>query len=201
MTHAMTHGMTCTECLSLVATADVTELTTADMITEHCRTCADCANVIAAVADEATRLGDMLDGTLPGVPAHVVALRAVAGAAAGRRRAGQLLHTALGTVAVLAALLMVFVLLRLFPADAGSMEVRNVALHCLAPEQVLALARPQLPPRVTVSVGPAPRAPVLTLRGPRADLATAERLIARLDARWGAEWSSYCTAPSNLPRP
>jgi hypothetical protein len=195
----MTHVMTCTECLSLVATGDVTELATTAALTEHCRTCADCASVVDEIAEAARRLADTLDGTLPGVPAQVVALRAVAGAARDRRRAGRLRAT-LTVVGVTAASLAGLVLLRTFP-DAGSVGVRTVALRCLRPAQVAALAQPELPPQVTVSFRPAGQPLVLTLRGPERDLATAEQVIARLDARWSTERGAYCLGAQGRPVP
>ncbi len=192
MTHATTHAMTCTDCLRLVATADVSELAAAVAVTEHCRTCPDCATLVAEVAEESRRLADMLDGTLPGVPAHVVALQAVAGAGRVRRRRRALRVTA----AVVAGLAATVVGARLVGSPAGPVETRAVELQCLDPEQVVELARPQLPPGVAVTVRPAVRLPVLTLRGAPRDLAAAEQAIARLDARWGAERPAYC---ANFP--
>ncbi|HEU4632186.1 MAG TPA: hypothetical protein VFS08_20715 [Gemmatimonadaceae bacterium] len=189
----MTHAMTCAECLSLVATADMTELTAATAVTEHCRGCADCASVVDEVAEETRRLADALDGTLPGVPSHVVALRAIAGAARGRRRTGRR-RIALGAVALTAAPLLAAFVLRVLPVGATSVAVRTVELHCLAPEQALELAGPSLPPRVQVTTRPALHLPVLTLRGPRPDIAAAEQLLTQLDARWSAERSAHCAS-------
>ena len=78
--------MTCTECLSLVATAGVSELTTAAAVTEHCRECPDCTAVVDEVAEEARRFADTLDGTPPGVHPLVIAMRAVAASSRARRR-------------------------------------------------------------------------------------------------------------------
>ncbi|MGZ8379523.1 MAG: hypothetical protein ACXWZS_12365 [Gemmatirosa sp.] len=200
-THPTTHGLTCTECLRLVATADVHELTTATAVTEHCRTCADCATVVDEVGQEAQRLADTLDGTLPGVPAHVVALRAVAGAAPGRRRTRRL-RTALSAGAVTVALLGTVMLLRT-STGAAAVETRTVELHCLAPEQAAELVRPLMTAQIEVTFRPTLNLPVLMLRGPHRDLALAEQQIAQIDARWGAERSAYCAgAPrTNAPAP
>ena len=190
----MTYVVTCAECLRLVATAGPTELTAAVAVTGHCRTCADCAGVVDEVAREARRLADTLDGTPPGDPAHAVALRAIAGAARGRRRARRL-RTALSMVAVIAVPPVAWVLLG--GAGAGSIEMRTVELQCLAPHEAMELARPSLPARVRVTTRESVHLPILTLHGTQRDLATAERLIARLDARWGTERSAYC---ASVPR-
>ncbi|WP_284349586.1 hypothetical protein [Roseisolibacter agri] len=188
----MTSAMTCTDCLRVVATADVAELTTAAAVTEHCRGCPDCATLVREVAEESRRLADMLDGTLPGVPAHVVALEAVAGSGRVRRR-GRALRV---TASVVGVLLATLVGGRLVGGRAAPVETRTVELQCLDPEQIVEVARPQLPPGVAVTAHPAVRLPVLTLRGSPRDLAAAEQTIARLDARWAAERPAYC---ANFP--
>ena len=192
MTHATTHDMTCADCLRLVATADVTELTTAAAVTAHCRGCPDCATLVGEVAEESRRLADMLDGTLPGVPAHVVALEAVAGS--GRVRRGRALRV---TIAVVGALMATAVGARLVSSPAAPVETRTVELQCLDQDQIVEVARPELPAGVSVTAHPAVRLPVLTLRGAPGDVAAAERIIARLDARWAAERPAYC---ANFPR-
>ena len=196
MSHPMSHPtgypMTCTECLTLVATADVAELTAEAAIVEHCRTCADCAQVVDAVAAESQRLADLLDGTLPGVPAQVVALRAVAGATRGRRRAWQR-RTSVIVAGVLAAPLAGIFLARML-APSGIPTVQNVELQCLAPAQAAELARPELPAGVQIRVRPSLELPILTVSGTERGVATATERIAALDARWGAERAAYCAS-------
>jgi hypothetical protein len=195
MTHPTTYPISCTDCLTLVATADLAELTTATAITEHCRGCADCAGVVDAVTAEAQRLADLLDGTLPGVPAQVVALRAVARATGSRRRAWQR-RAALAGVALVAGPLAAVALLRLVspatPSVAMPSVARTVELACLAPQQAAELARPRLPADVLVVVPPALELPVLRLTGPERAVADAARLVAQIDARWGAERRADC---------
>lgn len=191
----MTYAMSCTDCLSLVATADLGELTTGAAVTEHCRTCADCASVVDAVAEEAQRLADTLDGTPPGIAAHVVALRAVAGASRNRRRRRQW-RIAGVTVAATGTLLAALMLSRMGPGP-NTYETRTVELQCLAPEQAAELARGSLPAATSVSFRPSIHLPILTVRGTPRDLATAEQVIARIDARWGAERSAYCASMPN----
>jgi hypothetical protein len=195
--HPTTRALTCLECLSSVATADVFELTTATAVTEHCRTCTDCAGVIDEVAREERRLADALDGTPPGVPAPVVALRAAAGAARRRRRARRL-RIALGAVATLVAPLGAVLLLGGQAGSSAAMETRNVELRCLAPAHAAVLVPPALPREVLrgISLQVAPHGlPVIAVSGSARDLATAERVIARIDARWGAERREYCAVP------
>ena len=204
MSHATSHPtsdrMSCTECLTLVSTADVSELTAETAIVEHCRTCAECANVVDAVAAEAQRLADLLDGTLPGVPAQVIALRAVAGATRGRRRGRQRRLGLIVAAVVAAPLTAIFVLRMAVPT--GVQAVRNVELQCLAPDQAATLARPLLPAEVRITARPSLALPVLTLSGTERDVATAARQIAQLDARWGAERSAYCaSAPGSVEAP
>ena len=191
MTHPTPHRMTCTAGLGAVATADVLELTTATAITEHCRGCPDCAGVIEEVAREERRLADTLDGVTPGVPAQVVALRAVAAAARGRRGTRRL-RIGLGALAAVVAPLL---LLRDDGVAAAGVETRNVELQCLAPSHAAVLVRPALPRDVArgIRIEVAPHGlPVIEVSGTPRDLATAEQLIAQIDSRWGAERSEYC---------
>lgn len=205
MSHPTTHVMTCTECLSSVATADVLELTTSAAVAEHCRTCGDCAGVIDEVAREERRMADTLDGLPPGVPAQVVALRAVAGAARGRRRSRRV-RIALAAVAAAAAPLLAVVLLR--DATGGqspaAVRTRNVELQCLSPVHAAVLVPPALPRElargIRISVSPHDL-PILTVSGTPRDLAAAEQVIARIDARWGAERSEYCAVPPRQVAP
>jgi hypothetical protein len=78
------------------------------------------------------------------------------------------------------------------PSGAGTHATRNVELRCLAPEQAAELARPHLPPAVTVVIRPDVRLPILRISGTHRDLSTAALVITELDARWGAERSAYC---------
>jgi hypothetical protein len=165
---------------------------------EHCRTCAECASVVDAVAEEAQRLADTLDGTPPGVAAQVVALRAVAGASRRRRR-GRQWRIAGVSVAATGTLLLALMLSRTGPGP-NTYETRTVELQCLAPEQAAELARGSLPPQTSISFRPSVHLPILTVRGTPRDLATAERVIAGIDARWGAERSAYCASmPNGIP--
>lgn len=186
--------MTCTECLRLVATADVAELATADAVRAHCRSCPDCATLVAAVGDETRRLAELLDGTPPGVPSHVVALQAIAEGSRGRRR-GRRVGGALTAGAVLLSVLGGFALLR-STSDVGLVE-RTVALRCLSAAHVTELARPNLPAGVLVSLRPGEAVPVLSLRGSRHDVEAAQRLLVSLDldAASPGEGGAACTAP------
>jgi hypothetical protein len=202
-TYPTTDAISCVECLRSVATADVLELTTATAVAEHCRRCTDCAGVIDEVAREERRLADALDGTTPGVPASVVALRAVAGAARGRRRTRRL-RIALGAVATVVAPLGAVLLLRGQTDGAVATETRNVELQCLAPVHAAVLVPPALPREVLrgISLHVSPHdLPIIAVSGSARDLATVERVIARIDARWAAERSEYCVVPGRAGRP
>lgn len=204
--------MTCTECLRLVATADVAELTTANAVMEHCHTCTDCATVIRDVADEARQVGNTLDGATPGVHPHILALRAVAGGTLGRRRAKRLRGAWYASAAV--AALLAAVVMRRAPADvrfdgepAMPVEARVVELHCLTPEQAVEVAKPQLPRGISAHTRPRLGLPVLTLRGTPGDVARAEQVIAQADDRFARRRPQLCASASALepaeqtPRP
>lgn len=203
MMQPATQAMTCTECLSAVATGDVLELTTTTAVTEHCRSCPECAGVIDEVAREERRLADTLDGMPPGVPAQVIALRAVAGSARSRRRSRRL-RIALGVLGIVVAPALPLLLLRGDAADAAEMRTRTVELHCLSPEHAMVLVPPALPRDVARGIGieVSPHGlPVITVSGTPRDLAAAEQVIARIDARWGAERSEYCAVAPRAGAP
>ena len=78
---------------------------------------------------------------------------------------------------------------------------RIVELKCLDPEQIAELVREEATPPLTVMARRGSRLPIITVRGPRADVEAMERTITKVDARWAAERSSYCAVAPGLDAP
>ena len=188
--------MNCTECLSLVATAGVSELTTAAAVTEHCRTCPDCAAVVDEVAEEARRFADTLDGTPPGVHPHVIAMRAVAASSRARRRGERGRGALFGGGVIVALLAALFTARMVAPAAAPPAETRTIELRCLPLDHALELARARVPGGVTVSARRG--LPVVTLRGPHADVEAAAAVRAEVDASPGPGRDPACARSPDL---
>jgi hypothetical protein len=196
--------MTCAECLHAVATADVAELRTAGALVAHCRTCADCAALVDDVAEETRRIADALNGVPAGVHPHVLAARAVAGAARSRRRADRLRGAwyAVGGGAALLVFVAVMRAIVALPRDGPAGDLRTVELRCLGPVQATELARGFLPYQVQARPGPA-GTPTVLLGGPGAlphELAAAAATIARLDDEYVRERPQLCAAVPNAFR-
>jgi hypothetical protein len=199
----MTTAMTCTECLRLVSTAGVGELTTATAVTDHCQACPDCARVVDEVAEETRRFADLLDGTAPGIDAHVVALRAVAASARARRRrtTGWWL---VGGVCAVAIPLASMIVVR-GPGSTVPAAQRDVLLRCLTGTQAIELARdamsPELRTWIRMSVRPADALPVVHVAGPPNAVEIAERVLAAVDAEYGPRFAPSCPVAPGVPVP
>jgi hypothetical protein len=199
MTHPMAHPMSCAECLRLVATAGVAELTSASAVAEHCRTCPDCARVVDEVAEEERRFADLLDGTAPGVDARVVALRAVADSARARRRHAARLWVAGGAGAVLVALVAVMSVRTVAPPPTAR---AHVLLRCLTSAQAVQLVRAALPPdlqRATMlRISPQEPIPMVYVSGQPGEVAAVERRLEEIDVEYGPRYNPSCSIGPGL---
>ena len=193
----MTPVMTCTECLSLVATGGVDELTTSAAVSAHCRTCADCARVVAEVAEEERRLREALDEVAPGVPPGVVALRAVADSARARRRGARL--RAAGAAGAVVVAMGAFFTIRSSPARPTT--TAHVLVRCLDPVHAVQLTTTALPREIRPVVGLSVRRdeaiPVIHVSGPPDAVVVTEQLIADVEARYAPRFNPACVVEAD----
>jgi hypothetical protein len=192
--------MTCDDCLTLLATADLDEVETSAPVRAHCTTCEQCARVVRLVAEEERALGLALDATMSPVPASVTA--ATASARARRRRTARVVMA--GFAVVLLVTLWVLWARFIVPSMrttahviAGDQITETLTLRCLTPEQAGDLISPYV--RSNGSAYYQGKAPlrVITVRASRAELTRVHGLLEQFDGRPGAP----CAVPDAVRGP
>jgi len=192
--------MTCSECLRLVAVADVADLDAEPAIVAHCQGCAGCARVVLDVASTTRYLADSLDNVPVPVPPDLVARRAIAGAALVRRDeivgrwlwGGALAALAL-TVAALGSPTR---MLGLFGVR-HQPTVETIALRCLTPQQASGLVRPYLRAEGSKVLATPEGIPAVALRGTADEVQAARRIVRQFDDPRALPATAVCLPPTS----
>jgi len=200
--------MTCRECLSAIAVADLSELGAGSTIHAHCADCRECARVATEVLESTRRLSSALAGISSRLdPAAIMNVAVSEAIRAERARSVRLV---LWSAVLACAITLVVVLGMMGPAARSAIvhtgfgiaekpETRTIALRCLSPTYASALLRPLFRGQGSVAE-PAPGgAAALTVRGSHEELVAAELVLRRLDGSDG-EASTICSPRGSVIR-
>jgi hypothetical protein len=181
--------MTCTECLSTLATASLREMAPDSAVMAHCQTCPDCARVTTMVRDKEYEAATILN-SLPPV-GNPISVAETAMRVARRRRIGSIGVMASGaalvvTIWIVAATTVIPALNRSDLRLASVLHTETIQLSCLSPQQAGDLINPYVRSHGSTYYVPSSGLSAITVRATSGELAKARNLIHEFENNPGA---------------
>jgi hypothetical protein len=173
---------TCTECLAVLSTKRLADITSDPAISGHINTCPNCSRLVTDMQFAEQRLALSLSSSFPSMPPTQLAGEAVTGSERMRRESvARWIRRGLSVTA--AALFVVFLRTdtgaRLIGAD--DFVRQTVALKCISPEAAMDLASPLLRGRGSM-VYRAKDLNIITIQGQANEVAQALAQIDQIDS-------------------
>jgi hypothetical protein len=173
---------TCTECLAVLSTKRLADITSDPAISGHINTCPNCSRLVTDMQFAEQRLALSLSSSFPSMPPTQLAAEAVTGSERMRRESvARWIRRGLSFTA--AALFVVFLRTdtgaRLIGAD--DFVRQTVALKCISPEAAMDLASPLLRGRGSM-VYRAKDLNIITIQGQANEVAQALAQIDQIDS-------------------
>jgi glutaredoxin-related protein len=190
--------MTCNDCLAALGTESLREMTPDSPVMQHCATCPDCARLTTMLRDKEYETATVLNSLPPMSNPLTVAETAVG--TAQRRRVGRV-AVMLSGAALVVTLWIVGATIVIPALNAGDtreagLRTETIALTCLSPQQAGDIINPYVRSPGSSYFAPTSGISAITVRGRRAELATARELIREFEN----DPSAACRLPMTIVR-
>jgi hypothetical protein len=172
--------MNCQECLAVLETGSLRELTPESPVYTHAATCPECARVTTLLRDREYEAATMFNNLGPAT--HPVAVAESAIALSRRRRLGKIVTMLTGTA--LAATIWLAAQFTFIPmmnrgdeSNARTLHTETISLHCLSPAQASDIINPYVRSRGSTYYVPSSGLGAITVRGTLAEISKSRELI------------------------
>ena len=172
--------MTCQECLAILATGSLRELTADSPVMSHAATCPDCSRVTTQLRDRESYAADLFNSLPP--MSNPITIAEVAAGTARRRKTGRfvvmLTGTALAiTIWITAATTVIPMLNRSDLRIASELRTETIQLSCLSPQQAADIINPYVRSHGSTFYLPSSGISAITVRGTAKELRKSHELI------------------------
>ncbi|HUR00544.1 MAG TPA: hypothetical protein VM166_13910 [Gemmatimonadaceae bacterium] len=176
--------MTCQECLAVLATGSLRELTPDSPVMSHAADCPDCARVTTQLRERESYAADLFN-TLPSM-SNPVSIAETAAGMGRRRRKGRIVVMITGTA--LAATIWIAAATTVIPAlnrsdirVASDLRTETIQLSCLSPKQAGDIISPYVRSHGSTFYLPSSGLSAITVRGTIKELRVAHELISQFE--------------------
>jgi hypothetical protein len=176
--------MTCQECLALLATGSLRDLTADSPVMSHAATCPDCARVTTQLRERESYAADLFN-TFPSMNNPVTIAETAAGMGR-RRRKGRIVVMITGTA--LAATIWISAATTVIPAlnradvrVASDLRTETIQLSCLSPKQAGDIISPYVRSHGSTFYLPSSGLSAITVRGTVKELRMTHALISQFE--------------------
>ena len=176
--------MNCQECLAVLETGSLRELTPDSPVYAHAATCPDCARVTTVLRDREYEAATFLNNLAPASHPSVVAEAAIA--LARRRKLGKVVTMLTGTaLAATIWLTMQFIFVPMMnhaeEGNATRLHTETIGLTCLSPEQASDIINPYVRSRGSTYYIPSSGLSAITVRGTSEEISKSRELIGEFE--------------------
>jgi hypothetical protein len=176
--------MTCDECVSMLATGSLRDLTADSAVMLHCSRCPDCAQLTTLLRDREYTAATVLNNLAP--LSNPITIAETAGRVSGRRRVGQLVVMLTG--AALVATIWIAAATTFLPMMTDSqknpgtvLRTETIPLTCLSPQQAADIINPYVRSRGSTYYVPTSGLSAITVRGTASELAKSRDLVRQFE--------------------